>query len=177
MRARWRECRPRAADRFLYRPGCPADSQGIPRVAALLPPIQSSNDQQVIVMLNISADTVCFLIARARAFHSKEDVVLPDNVDNPAEDWALQMLADHEGDLTFQEFKAGVEDLEPDQRAELVALLWLGRGDFSLDEWREAVEEARRNATPYTAEYLIAHPLLADYLLEGLALHGHSCEE
>ncbi|HHO68787.1 MAG TPA: DUF3775 domain-containing protein [Gammaproteobacteria bacterium] len=128
-------------------------------------------------MLNLNPETVCSLIARARAFHSKEDVVLPDNVDAPAEDWALQMLADHEGDLTFQDFRAGVQDLEPDQQAELVALLWLGRGDFSLEEWQEAVEEARRNATPYTAEYLIAHPLLADYLLEGLNLHGHSCEE
>lgn len=127
-------------------------------------------------MLNLNPDTVCFLIAKARTFHSKEDVVLPDVTDSPADDWGRQVLADHGGDSTFQEFKSAVDDLEPDQQAALVALLWLGRGDYSFEEWKDAVKEARRNRTEYTAEYLIAHPLLADYLLEGLNLHGYACE-
>ncbi|HFD79759.1 MAG TPA: DUF3775 domain-containing protein [Gammaproteobacteria bacterium] len=128
-------------------------------------------------MLNVNPDIVCFLASKARVFHSKEDVVFPDEPDSSADDWALQMLADHGGDSVFQEFKATVEDLEPDQQQEVVALMWLGRGEFSAGEWDAAVQEARDNWTEGTAEYLIAHPLLADYLLEGLDMLGYSCEE
>jgi hypothetical protein len=58
----------------------------------------------------------------------------------------------------------------------VVALMWLGRGEFDAAEWEEAVEEARNSWTTTTAEYLIAHPQLADHLLEGLDLLGYSCE-
>ena len=128
------------------------------------------------VMLNLNPDTVCFLILKARVFHSKEEVVLPDVPDSPADDWALQALADHAGDTVFQEFKATIDDLEPDQQQALVALMWIGRDEFSADEWVAALQEARRNWGENTAEYLIAHPQLADYLLEGLNLLGYSCD-
>jgi hypothetical protein len=53
--------------------------------------------------------------------------------------------------------------------------MWVGRGDFSVEEWPAALEEAADSWNEYTAEYLIAHPLLADYLEEGLAAFGYSC--
>lgn len=127
-------------------------------------------------MLELNPDTVCFLIAKARVFHSKEEVVLPDSTDSPADDWGRQVLADHADDAVFQEFKATVDDLEPDQQQSLVALMWLGRGEFDADEWEDALVEARNSWTPATAEYLIAHPQLADHLLEGLDLLGYSCD-
>ena len=129
-----------------------------------------------VVMLNVNPDTVCFLILKARVFHSQEEVVVPDEPDSPADDWARQALADHAGDSVFQEFKATIDDLEPDQQQALVALMWIGRDEFSADEWAEALLEARRNWGENTAEYLIAHPQLADYLLEGLNLLGYGCE-
>lgn len=127
-------------------------------------------------MLNVNPDTVCFLISKARIFHSKEDVVVPDMPDSPSEDWALQALADHTGDLVYQEFKTTMEDLEPDQQQEVVALMWVGREEFAADEWDAAVEEARAEWTDNTADYLIAHPQLADYLRAGLDALGYSCE-
>ena len=127
-------------------------------------------------MLNVNPDTVCFLILKARVFHSQEEVVLPDEPDSPADDWARQALADHAGDNVFQEFKATIDDLEPDQQQAVVALMWIGRDEFSADEWAAALLEARRNWGENTAEYLIAHPQLADYLLEGLNLLGYSCD-
>ena len=128
-------------------------------------------------MLNVNPDTVCFLLSRARVFHSREDVVLPDEPDSSADNWALQMLADHAGDFTLDEFKATMKDLEPDQQQEVIALMWLGRGEFTSEEWNAAVQEARENWTENTAEYLIAHPMVADHLLEGLNMLGYSCEE
>ena len=127
--------------------------------------------------LELNPDTVCFLIDKAREFHAKEEVVIPDTPGSPTEDWALQVLADHVDDATYQEFRATVNDLEPDQQHQLVALLWLGRGDYDIAEWDEAVTEARRLSNRRTAEYLIAHPMLADYLEEGLAELDYSCEE
>lgn len=134
--------------------------------------IEGNKDRQ----LDISIETVCHLIDLAREFHAQEEVVIPEEPDNPGDDWARQVLAAHSGDVTFQEFRADVGDMEPDQQHQLVALLWLGRGDYTLDEWHEAVAYAAENASPATAAYLIAHPMLADYLTEGLAQHGYSCD-
>ena len=127
-------------------------------------------------MLDVNPDTVCFLISKAREFHAKEEVVIPDMPDSPAEDWGRQVLADHAGDWTLEEFKATFNDLDPDQQQTVVALFWLGRGDFSVEEWEDAVKEAGEEWTTETADYLIAHPLLADFLLEGLELLDYSCD-
>jgi hypothetical protein len=127
-------------------------------------------------MLDVNPETVCFLISKAREFHAKEEVVLPDVPGSPAEDWGRQVLADHIDDPVYQEFQETFSDLEPDQQHEVVALLWLGRGDFDLASWTVAVAEARANWTPTTADYLMAHPMLADHLLEGMILHGYNCD-
>ena len=126
--------------------------------------------------LELNPDTVCFLISKAREFHAKEQVVIPDTPDSPSEDWALQVLADHSGDACFQEFRNTVLDLEPDQQQQLVALLWVGRGEYDLAEWDEALVEARRQWSKRTAEYLITHPLLADFLEDALEQFDYGCE-
>lgn len=128
------------------------------------------------VTLDVSSDTVGRLIELAREFHAQEAVVIPDEPDRPADDWPTQILARHGEDLTLEEFRAIVADLEPDQQQQVVALLWLGRGDFDLDEWEEALARAGDEWTPFTADYLIAHPMLSDYLTEGLDLHGLRCD-
>ena len=128
-------------------------------------------------MLELNPETVCFLITKAREFHAKEEVVIPDDPFNPSEDWARQILANHENDLSLQEFKAAVKDLEPDQQATVVALMWLGRGDYEEDLWDTACADAKTEWTPRTAEYLMTTPLVADYLEEGLDHLGYRCEE
>jgi hypothetical protein len=127
-------------------------------------------------MMELNPETVCFLVSKAKEFHAQEEVVIPDEPLSPSEGWARQALADHEDDLTYQEFKAAVEDLEPDQQAALVALMWLGRGDYSAEQWDDACAEATSNWTSHTAEYLMARPLVADYLTEGLDMLGYNCE-
>jgi hypothetical protein len=129
-------------------------------------------------MLNINPETVCYIIAKAREFQVKEAVVIPEEPISSSEDWARQVLADHVDDPCAQEVKATVDDLEPDQQAALVALMWLGRGDFLLSEWHAAMATAADSMTDITdpAAYLLSHPLVADYLLEGLLQHGSGCE-
>lgn len=128
-------------------------------------------------MLDINPDTVCNLIQLARAFHVQETVSIPEEPLNTSDDWALQVLAGHAGDPTYQEFILAVRDLEPDQQANLVALMWLGREEYGAEEWDAALRRARSELTSNTAEYLIAKPYLAEYLEEGLDKLGYSCSE
>ena len=61
--------------------------------------------------------------------------------------------------------------------AALVALAWIGRGDFEPDEWRSAVAEASERAEGPTWKYLLGMALLPDYLEDALSQFGRSCED
>ena len=126
-------------------------------------------------MLNINPEIVCQIIDKARQFHAKEGVVIPEEPDSPADESILQVLEDQDGDLTYEEVRGAINDLEPDQQAELVALMWLGRDDYDIEEWETALQDASDRWNNRTAEYLLATPLVADYLAEGLDRHGYSC--
>ena len=82
-------------------------------------------------------------------------------------------LAEEESeDLRTQEFRELIRDLNIDEAAELVALAWIGRGDYEAGEWSEALEEAKRRGNRRTAAYLLGLPMLGDYLEEGLEAIG-----
>jgi hypothetical protein len=117
-------------------------------------------------MLDLNPETVQFIIERAREFQVREEPGAPEEPD-PA-DWSSELLATYAEDPIFQELKATIEDLEPDQQVSVVALMWLGRGDYTADEWSSALRRAGESWNERTAEYLIGTPLLADYLAEGL---------
>lgn len=127
-------------------------------------------------MLTISPEIVCYLITKAHEFQAKEEVVIPEEPFGPSDDSALQVLAEHVDDICLQEICSIIEDMSTEQQAELVALMWLGRGDYEIDEWEGAVEDARDTEIERKAEYLLAHPMVADYLEEGLIQHDYACE-
>jgi hypothetical protein len=58
-----------------------------------------------------------------------------------------------------------------------LALTWLGRGDYTKEEWKEVLEEARRVHDARETQYLVGTPLLADYLDKGLSQLGYSLED
>lgn len=127
-------------------------------------------------MIDLNPENVYFLIDKMREFHAKEAVTIPEVPTSPADDWARQVLANHLDDPCYAEICAVIADLEPDQQITLVALMWLGRGDYTIDEWQEALEEARSAYNGRTSDYLTATPLVADYLEEGLNEHGYTRE-
>jgi hypothetical protein len=128
-------------------------------------------------MLHIPLDTVCYIIAKAREFQAQEDVVIPEAPSSPAEDWAQQILAHHSGDYTLTEFVECIGEMDQRQRAELIALMWVGRGDYGIEDWESAVDDAIGDYSVRAAQYLIAHPMVSDDLEEGLIAHGYSCED
>lgn len=124
--------------------------------------------------MDLNPDTVRFIIDKAREFHVKEEVTIPEAPLSPSDDWARQILADHADDPSYEEVKTTVDDLEPDQQVTLVALMWLGRGDYAAEEWDSAIENAQDSWNERTAEYLLGTPLVADYLSEGLDALGYN---
>jgi hypothetical protein len=122
------------------------------------------NDDQ----LTIHPEFMRSLILKLRALMAQEELVSPDSGSNPTDDEGPATLQDSPENMTGAELEAEIEDLEPDQQAELVALMWVGRGDMEPEEWDEAVELAVERHEGATAAYLLKHPHVADYLEEGL---------
>ncbi len=129
------------------------------------------------VELDIDPNTVCFLIARARAFDAKVAPAERDNISQPGEDDMHDVLEDHGDDPVATELRHVIDDLNEDQKAELVAMSWVGRGDFDRTEWETAVAEAKDRHTGPTSVYLLGMPLFGDLLEEGFTALGHSCED
>lgn len=118
--------------------------------------------------LELNRETVGFLIDKAREFQEREEVTFPDQPEGPTGDHSRRMSEDFGQDPYYAELVSTIEDLEPDQQVSLVALMWLGRGDYSIDEWGDALSHAGDSWNDHTADYLIGTPLLPDYLAEGL---------
>jgi hypothetical protein len=120
-------------------------------------------------LLTIHPEFLRTLILKLRALMAQEGLVTPDDGSNPSDDdLSPAALQDSPDNLTRAELETEIEDLEPDQQAELVALMWIGRGDMDPEEWEEAKELAGERHEGGTAAYLLAHPHVADYLDEGL---------
>lgn len=82
-------------------------------------------------------------------------------------------LAEEEAeDLTAQELTALIDDLNQDEAATLVAVAWVGRGDFDATDFVSASEEASARAEGSTSAYLLGMPLLAEHLEAGLDALG-----
>jgi hypothetical protein len=127
-------------------------------------------------MLQIDLPTICAIIALAREFHAKVEVVEPEPGSNPADDDMRGVLEDYADDPVQQELRQALRDLNDDQLADLLTLAWLGRGDFDKSEWATMRAQALQLDQRKTPDYLIETPLIADYLSEGLAALGLSCE-
>lgn len=127
-------------------------------------------------MLNLPLDTLGFIIAKAREFNAETAPVDEDSGSNPSDDDARDVLEDTEDNPTRVELVDAIDSLSNLEKVELLALMWLGRGDFSKEEWRDALDEAGRAHDEKTTEYLVGTPLLADYLEEGLLQLGYTIE-
>ena len=127
--------------------------------------------------LSISTEKVCYIIVKAREFDVKDVVTDPDGASNSTDDGMLSVLEDHRDDPVVQEIRAAIFAMTEDEQIDLVALVWLGRGDGSLEDWSELRAEAARAHNQRTASYLLGMPLLANHLEDGLSQFGLSCDE
>ena len=132
-------------------------------------------------MLRITPDKIYEIVVKTHSLAVKVDVVEPNYDSNPhGEDMQEILEEDYSDDSTFTELSQFIETLNEDEQIDLVALAWLGRDDYSVEEWGNAVTEATRahidTGSTSTAEYLLGIPQLADFLEDGLSKLGLSYE-
>ncbi len=124
--------------------------------------------------LAISTDKVAFLIEKAREFDVKEGDADADSGSNGADDNMVDVLEDTGEDPVVQEIAGFIGAMTEEEQIDLVALMRLGRGDGSIEEWDDLRREAAEGRNGRTARYLLGEPLLGDYLAEGLDQFGLS---
>ena len=129
-------------------------------------------------MLVIPLEILAFIIAKAREFDA-EVPAEPDAAtgsDGPDDD-EREVLLDTPDNPTEQELRDAIDGLGGPERQELLALMWLGRGDYDADSWPEALREAKDSTIASVTDYLVGTPLLGDYLEEGASVLGLSLED
>jgi hypothetical protein len=122
--------------------------------------------------LTISSDQVAFLIEKARQFDVKDIASDPDSGSNGADDDMIDVLEDNGSDPVQKEIYGFIAALTEDEQIDLVALMRLGRGDGTIEEWDDLRKEAADGRNGHTARYLLGEPLLGDLLAEGLDAFG-----
>jgi hypothetical protein len=125
--------------------------------------------------LSISPEKAFFIVAKARQSDSK--ATESDLVTDLSDDDTTYGLDDHSKETDRSELSTFIRGLNVDEQIDLVALMWLGRGDGDLENWRDLRAEAERAHNNRTASYLIGTPMLADYLEEALSQFGKSLED
>lgn len=132
--------------------------------------------------LTIDPETVRLFIAKAQALEAgvSDDYEAGHEHEIEFDEGSLgnnhheALVEEEEEDLTEEELRELIDDLNVDETAELIAIAWIGRGDYGPDQWKEAVEEAagRQTRKSKASAYLIGMPLLSEYLKSGLEAIG-----
>ncbi len=127
--------------------------------------------------LDIAPEKVAHVIIKAREYDAKVGAWDDSPEDGDAEEDPTAILEDFTNDPTRAELLGFIERLNYDEQANLVALMWIGRGTYEKEEFEEAVETARAEKVNSTARYLLGIPLLSDFLEEGLEKMGFSVDD
>lgn len=127
--------------------------------------------------LAISTEKVGFLIDKARQFDVKDIASDPDSGSNGADDRMIGVLEDNGEDPVVREIAGFISAMTEDEKIDLVALMRLGRGDGTIDEWDDLRREAAEGGGTSTTRYLLGEPLLGDMLADGLEAFGRDVPE
>ena len=127
--------------------------------------------------LGVSEQDLAFIVVKAKAFNAQSGIDDPDSGSNPTDDRAIDVLEGARGDATRAELAGAINGLTEEARLALVALAWIGRGDFEPAEWNDALTLAQQRREGPAARYLIDMPLLGDYLEDAAAQMGHNLSD
>lgn len=127
--------------------------------------------------LTLNPDTAFAILLKAREFDAKVEDTDPDSGSDAPDDNNVDTLEDRPGDPTAAELAGAVDDLNDDEQLDLVALIWIGRGDFTLAQWDEARLAARDIGRRRLPRYVTEIPLVSDHLEDALSQLGYSIED
>ena len=125
--------------------------------------------------LRISVEKVCDLIETARELAGK---VMPTTGDRTTtgDNSKLVTIEDYPGqDSRRQQAAEFIAGLNVDEQTDLLALIWLGRGDYDIADWDAAVAEAEARIVARDPDFMLGDPALPDELGAGLEAFGRAC--
>jgi hypothetical protein len=122
----------------------------------------------------LPVDKLAFIIEKAREFDAQTEEDDPESGSNPADDFEVAVLEATKDNPAEDELISTLANLNDDELTELLALLWVGRGDYDRESWRDAVAQAREAKNKRIVRYLVGTPMLGDLIEEGLAELGVS---
>ncbi|WGF88665.1 DUF3775 domain-containing protein [Marinivivus vitaminiproducens] len=126
--------------------------------------------------LAISLEKVCYLIALTRELQVKVPMEEDEDASNPIDDDETAVIEDRADDPVDDELEAYMADLNTDEWDDLLRLIWIGRADYAIEDWGDMLSDARALPDAQKQAYLVETPMVADYLAEGLAAFGLSCD-
>ncbi len=128
--------------------------------------------------LGINPEKVCDFIEAAREVAGLEPSTAGDAT-TTGDDSALTTLEEPmDGmDPRRREMIEFVAGLDVEEQANLLALIMLGRGDYDIAEWADALAAAGDLIDDRSADFMIGDGALPAYLLAGLEAFGEGCED
>lgn len=137
-----------------------------------------ATDEDGEVDLGVSLEVVATVVDLANAAQSPEEGTMGDGDEDEELDDEGQDPDLVEEDSAAEMLVEYIDELNEDQQAALIALAWVGRGDYDADGWDEALKLAyERNARGNAGDYLADMQGLGDLLAEGLAAFGLSVDD
>jgi hypothetical protein len=129
-------------------------------------------DEDGEVDLGISLEVVATVVDLANAVQDAEEAEMGRADDDE------ELDDDDEDEITEEMLTDYIDELNEEQQTALIALAWVGRGDYEPEEWQEALRLAgERNAQGAASAYLAGMEGLGDLLSEGVAAFGLAIEE
>lgn len=127
-------------------------------------------------MLTTPLDKYAFIILKARAWEAEipEDPEEPESGSNPSDDDEAAALEGGDDNPALFELIAAIEELNDDELTELLALVWLGRGDYTNEEWDAALADADQAEEQRNAARLAELAGLGEFIEQGLSELGYS---
>jgi hypothetical protein len=130
----------------------------------------------------IDPEKAFFVITKLREFQAKQEDIPSryaesEDASNAVDDGMREVLEDTPNDPVLEELGSFLRSLNVDELATLVALVYIGRGDFAPTEWDAAFAEAKQRDLRAATRTLVNTPLSADYLDDTMAIYGQTFDE
>ena len=126
--------------------------------------------------LRISSEKVCALIEAAREIAGIVPSTAGDSTTTGDDSRLTTIEGDPDNDVRRREAVEFIAGLNVEEQTDLLALIWLGRGDYQLDDWEAALAEAEARLAARDPDFMLGDAALPEYLGDGLEAFGFACD-
>ena len=119
--------------------------------------------------LRISTDKIEDFVEHALEVAGKVPSTAGDGT-TTGDDNEIVALEESEDDPTRGEIVSFLNGLNIEEQVDLLALIYLGRGDYAIEEWDDAVAEAEERIEAGEADYMIGNSMMPGFVEVGLGL-------